>query len=217
MSEKKADGMDKDSADKQAEELAASIFTMLEATYGEQTIMEVLLPEWLNCGELGNQFLNNIQFTKPEDGTLFSVINDSYLDWLNTYGGGQIKNINETTQKIVQQIISDGLVNGDSTAKIADALMEKIGEYSEARATKIALTEVHNSALTGNYMTASASGFQWKTWVSAADNKVRESHRRLNGTRIEIDKEFKAGLYFPGDSRADASEVVFCRCILYYE
>ena len=217
MTEKKANGMSKDEAEKKANELIDKIFKAIEAGYGTDKIVKELLPLWTESGKLGNQFLNNIQFTKPEDGTLFAVINDDYTDWLDTYGADMVTNVNQTTKDITKQIIKDGLVNGDSTAKIAKALSDKIEEYSESRSTMIALTETHNSFMKGNFMTAETSGFKYKTWITAGDSHVRASHQELNGMKIEIDKDFKSGLGHPGDDRAPASETVYCRCILYYE
>ncbi len=56
-----------------------------------------------------------------------------------------------------------------------------------------------------------------RTWVTARDEKVRGSHRALNGVRKGLDEVFQgfAGvLRFPGDPLAPASERVRCRCAL---
>lgn len=58
-----------------------------------------------------------------------------------------------------------------------------------------------------------------REWDSAGDNRVRPSHRALNGMRVGLDEPFisplsKARLMFPGDTKlgAPAKEVVACRC-----
>lgn len=216
LTEKKDNGMSEDDAEKKAEELIKKIFGITEADYGVEEIFSELLPLWLESGKLGNQFFNNIQFTKPEDGKLFAVINDDYTTWLDAYGADMVTKVNRTTKDITKQIIKDGLVNGDSTDKIAKALANKIDAYSESRATVIAETETHNSFMKGNFMSATESGFKNKTWITSGDSHVRSSHQALNNVTVPIDKDFKPGLGHPGDSRAPASETVRCRCILFY-
>lgn len=57
-----------------------------------------------------------------------------------------------------------------------------------------------------------------KVWHSAADNRVRETHRALNGQRTPFNGMFispsGARLSRPGDPSAPAAEVVNCRCYL---
>jgi hypothetical protein len=57
-----------------------------------------------------------------------------------------------------------------------------------------------------------------REWDSAGDNRVRYSHRKMNGQRVGLLEAFKspngALLMYPGDTKlgAGADEVVFCRC-----
>lgn len=57
-----------------------------------------------------------------------------------------------------------------------------------------------------------------KTWVTAGDGRVRESHRRLNGVTIPVDEDFMVDDRFPArgphDPRLPAGEVIQCRCRL---
>lgn len=203
-------------AEKQAEEITAAITAGILTDTGTQTMMKELLPLWLDCGQIGNEFFNQIQFTKPEDGTVFAVINDDYLTWLETYGGEQIKHINDTTQKIVQDVIKNGLLNGDGITKIANDLVDQMSEYSIGRAMTICRTEIHNSFSKGNFMSAQSSGFTQKTWQTMEDEKVRTAHRPLDGMTIGINEDFLPGLAYPGDSRASAELVINCRCLMSY-
>jgi len=212
----KDDGMSSDEADKQSKSLVDKIFKVIESTVAFKAIMSQLLPLWLNAAETGNEFFNIIQFTKPEDGTLFSVIRDDYTTWLDTYGTDMITSVTQTTKDITREIIKDGLINGDSINTIADNLVSKIDEYSKRRAVTIAETETHNSFMKGNFMSANASGFKNKTWITAGDGQVRDTHKALNNKTVKIDKDFKPSLGYPGDSRAPAKETIKCRCILMY-
>ncbi|WJR66953.1 phage minor head protein [Neorhizobium sp. CSC1952] len=59
-----------------------------------------------------------------------------------------------------------------------------------------------------------------KVWRSAGDNRVRHTHRVLNGKSVGVDEAFQspsgAMLRYPGDPQAPISEISGCRCRLQY-
>lgn len=58
-----------------------------------------------------------------------------------------------------------------------------------------------------------------KTWLSAGDEKVRPTHRAVNGKTIRMDKKFAVGaatMDHPHSTGAPAEEVMRCRCTLQY-
>ena len=217
MKEKKDDNkITEEQAEKVAEEITNNIFKPNE---GVQTIMTALLPHYINAGELGNKFFNQIHYINEEDGeVLFSILRDDYFEWLEEYGATQIVNINTTTRNITKKIIKDGMYNGDTIDMIADNLINNIGEYTKTRARVIAETEVHNTFSFVNNLTAVKSGFKYKKWVSSRDESVRPNHQKYDSMdMIKIDEEFSPGLKYPGDYNAPPSETVRCRCVLRYE
>ena len=60
-----------------------------------------------------------------------------------------------------------------------------------------------------------------KRWHSAGDNRVRHTHRVLNGQAVGINELFDspsgARLRFPGDPRAPINEISGCRCWCEYD
>lgn len=60
-----------------------------------------------------------------------------------------------------------------------------------------------------------------KIWRSAGDNRVRHTHRVLNGKSVGVDEAFQsrsgALLRYPGDPQAPISEISGCRCRLQYK
>jgi hypothetical protein len=58
----------------------------------------------------------------------------------------------------------------------------------------------------------------YKEWDTAGDDRVRETHREMDGQRVRIDEPFTTPdgykLMYPGDisMNAPASEIVHCRC-----
>lgn len=93
-----------------------------------------------------------------------------------------------------------------------------------ANSHSIAVTRTEVNAV-GNLAALDAayrSGKRFKTWVTFGDNKVRPSHKAVDGTRIPIDEAFTVGgskLMFPNDTSlgADAEEIVNCRCTLRFD
>ena len=55
-----------------------------------------------------------------------------------------------------------------------------------------------------------------RKWLTARDERVRASHRDLNGLVRRINESFPHGLMYPGDPSAPASETINCRCVLRY-
>ena len=56
-----------------------------------------------------------------------------------------------------------------------------------------------------------------QTWLTARDDRVRDSHQDLEGEQRELDEEFLPGLMFPRDPDGEAGEVINCRCTLLAE
>lgn len=54
-----------------------------------------------------------------------------------------------------------------------------------------------------------------KLWLTRGDEKVRMSHRRLHGKTASAGDDFKTGLGYPGDPRAELDERINCRCFLW--
>jgi uncharacterized protein with gpF-like domain len=51
-------------------------------------------------------------------------------------------------------------------------------------------------------------------WLTAKDEKVRDSHSRENGNIVEVGKRFPVtNLRYPGDPKGRAEEIVNCRCV----
>jgi SPP1 gp7 family putative phage head morphogenesis protein len=51
-----------------------------------------------------------------------------------------------------------------------------------------------------------------KMWISANDDRVRDSHEMLHGDIVPHGKEFDNGLQFPRDPSGPPEEVINCRC-----
>lgn len=92
---------------------------------------------------------------------------------------------------------------------------------SDDRAMFIAETQANNVVNYEEFDEAKLLGYDQKTWVTMQDNKVRESHRDVDGVTIPIDEFFDVGgdlMLFPTDDSngANAENIVNCRCSIEY-
>ncbi len=89
-----------------------------------------------------------------------------------------------------------------------------IGRTEALRAVHFGTNEMYRQAIEDGFLDADQLK---RKWVTAKDERVRSSHRRLNGLIRQIDETFPGAngvLRFPGDPEAPASETVQCRCAL---
>lgn len=119
-------------------------------------------------------------------------------------------------------------VDGDATLSGGqiDAMVERYRErYIKYRAEVIARTEANTAANEGAreaFLQAVESGDVSadrieRTWSTAEDARVRDSHRAMDGQVVEgIDEPFTTGdgvkLRYPGDPNAPPEERIQCRC-----
>jgi len=52
-----------------------------------------------------------------------------------------------------------------------------------------------------------------RTWRTASDSRVRDSHQNINGASVGLNERFANGLLFPLEAGAPAQEVINCRCV----
>jgi SPP1 gp7 family putative phage head morphogenesis protein len=148
---------------------------------------------------------------------------DEQLDWLATEAGKQIVNIAASLVRVIQEKIMDGVRAGKSNDEIAREIRAAAPEISKNRAATIARTETHNSALAAIDATLQYKNIvvKTKTWWSAADSRVRDSHREVHGETIDYDQPFTVGdsqMMRPGDGSMGAGpeEIVNCRCSILF-
>lgn len=124
----------------------------------------------------------------------------------------RIKGINRTTRQKTEEVLRQGLLQGKSNEDIAQDLADQVLAGFKTRARLIARTE-STGALNGGTAEYAAELGAAKTWLSARDGAVRESHAALDGETVGAGEIFSNGLAYPGDpAAADGGEVCNCRC-----
>lgn len=119
--------------------------------------------------------------------------------------------------------ITRGFINGDSYGAVAKKLSETLdGDIEKAK--RIVRTETHRAVTTAEQSSvdhAKSKGIRMKkTWMTSKDERVRSSHRHMDGITVDSDKPFDLGggvtCMVPGQTGV-ASEDINCRCLVKYE
>lgn len=127
--------------------------------------------------------------------------------------------VSDRIQKRVEKEIQTGIQLGESIGMISTRLRSFYNKFTPFASLRIARTEVTAAMNGGSLEYYKAIGAKTKTWLSASDEHVRESHRELHGQTVGINNKFNIpssgfSLDKPGDTDAPASEVVNCRCTM---
>lgn len=131
-------------------------------------------------------------------------------------------NVTDTTISFLQASIKKGIEEGLSIDKTAALIVDEWEEVSEARAVRIARTEIISASNYGSLQGAEATGLEFsKTWIATRDNRTREAHK-ADIKNVPKDGAFNVmneRLLFPGDRSlgASAKNVVNCRCAIGYD
>jgi SPP1 gp7 family putative phage head morphogenesis protein len=154
---------------------------------------------------------------KRETLETFNLFLEGFIeDWTAT----RITQINRTTETQIRSLIRSGLEEGLGIDKISKQIREQADSISRVRANVIARTETHSAAGFGAQQAAESTGLELeKEWVAAADERTREDHQEVDGTRIGMKEAFTVGdseMMFPGDPAGSAEQVINCRCSVAY-
>ena len=126
--------------------------------------------------------------------------------------------ITETSIELANGIITAGISDNLSTYQISRGLREFYSDKVNYRAMLTARTEVVMSSNSASHYAVSQAGYTGtkKTWCSAADERVRDSHLDMDGETIGINELFSNGLEYPGDPNGPSFETILCRCVPGY-
>lgn len=189
----------------------------------------------------------NIETSAFDIEDLYEIADRRYLDALENYGINLDKHpeIKEYASKMSKDIIDSVVDSKNKTKTIDDFHDDTSLKVSDKQATEnlksqttsgnaevgirekeehainVAKNEANTVLNMLEYDNAVSSGCVTKTWLTENDDKVRYTHKSIDGQTIAIDGVFIVGnsqMRFPKDSGlgANPSEFVNCRCSLQY-
>lgn len=169
--------------------------------------------------EKAEKALEKIEKQQEEETEFFAVMNT----WIRTQAARKVRQVTETTKKIISRIIRKGMNKNKSNYEIAKDIRDKTEISTKARAASIARTETHTTAMHSMQKTMEIERARLtKTWQSANDDRVRSdmfNHIAANGEEVGLEEEFIAtgeALRYPGDYMGSAGNIIRCRCIALY-
>lgn len=127
--------------------------------------------------------------------------------------------VNSTTWANLRESLAKGLDAGEGIDALAKRVTEVMGDRIASSGETIARTESLRSATIGSIESARQSQVVTeKEWLSASDDRVRDSHAEAHGQRVGLDEDFHVGgATGPGPGElSDPAEVCNCRCSLIF-
>jgi hypothetical protein len=154
------------------------------------------------------------QFSSEAIDIIFNLKNPRAVEYLKNYGVNRVSQIDDTSKKILRNLLVDGIDKGLSYSRMVTLLKMQFGEWSTKRAKLIAVTEMGNAYQRGNLIVGqdlAASGLKMeKSWLTRGDDKV-DPHCSANAAQgwIDVNKEHLSGAMTPLDHPR-------CRCVELY-
>lgn len=140
----------------------------------------------------------------------FDVSNPANREFFDSYRLRLATQVTDTTREHIEAAIREGIDEGLSVPDVARKVREAGEEYAGYRSELISRTELHRAAIESSEIRAKNSGVvSGRTWLSASDERVRDTHRALNGVTVGLDEPFPGGIRSP-------AEEINCRCSLLF-
>lgn len=138
---------------------------------------------------------------------------------------GQRENlIRDASRSVHEEILStlqEGLQKGETTDELAARVRAAFNGVSDQRAPMIATTETAAAYSAVRHAAVQDLEIPFKQWLSAQDDRVRDTHRSIDETTIRADEPFRVPLkdggedlmMHPCDANGSAENCINCRCI----
>lgn len=127
---------------------------------------------------------------------------------------GESEDLLRTLRRRVTRNLSRSLDEGRGIREAADELRQEFRRVEDFELRRIARTEINRAQQSAAFLTERELGVEYHQWITAEDERVRESHYRQHNEIVAVGEPFSNGLTRPGDPNGPASEVVNCRCRL---
>lgn len=115
----------------------------------------------------------------------------------------------------IRSAITSGILRGNSVKEVAKALLPVVkgNKKSALRNAHEWLGGAYNCGTYEESARLDASGVKMKKiWRAANDNRVRQTHRDIDGEERDINDTFSNGGEYPLDPQLPAKEYYGCRC-----
>jgi hypothetical protein len=155
----------------------------------------------------------DLEEKQPDDFEMDVEIISDYLADLETLYADEINN---TTRKEIIEVVNEGMKEGLTNAQISRSITDIYGALRTYRADTIARLHSMQVMSIADWAAYRQSGVVVeRSWLSARDGRVRDTHSEADGQVKELGKSFNVGgvnLRMPRDPAGPLDEVLGCRC-----
>lgn len=151
-------------------------------------------------------------------------VNDWLVRWFSDYGLENVRSIGQTLIDAVVREVRISQQNNELVGEMADRIKATVKQpnFYKWQALRIARTESTMALNQAKELAVDEQGLVMeKVWITRVDGRERDTHKRLNGTKVEQTEMFQVGdvrMKFPGDrANGSARELVNCRCTFGYK
>ncbi len=162
------------------------------------------------------QFLEEIG--RPDDP--WKMESTKVMNYL-TQRDNLIRDAAKEVYKDIQESLQEGLKEGETTAQLAARVRTEFNGISDERAAMIATTETGAAYGAARHDAIEGLDIPYKQWLSAQDDRVRDTHVKMDEVTVSYDEPFhvptKDGgedlMQHPCDAEGSAENCIHCRCI----
>lgn len=141
----------------------------------------------------------------------FDLANQDTIRMLQNQIDG-LSEIIDTLDKQTIEIIKKAVESGATNDEIANMLRDMM-DIAGNRSKVVARTEIMSAANSGRFLAYDQANIEQHEWIDSFDDRVRDIHR-LSGEIVDVGREFKNGLKYPGDRTGSGSSpenIIGCR------
>ncbi len=167
-----------------------------------------------------NEFNNAKNTRVPELKGMIEEFWVAFNLWTKNNTASKVVLVNETTKRLLNQIIRRGVGDGKSYSEIAKDIRKARKNINRKRALRIARTETHSAMNFAIDQSVLSTRIEFiRDWLSMKDGRTRNAHILANGQKQPQGVAFDVGgekLMYPGDPKGSAKNIIHCRCVLLY-
>jgi len=123
-----------------------------------------------------------------------------------------------TTERLIGNVMDNIRASeraGLGIDDVAKNLQKEFIGMEDHELQRIARMQVHGAQQRSRFEENNADpDVEFHQWVSAEDERTRDSHLEMNGQITRVGEPFSNGLLYPGDSSGPIEEWINCRCRL---
>lgn len=152
-------------------------------------------------------------------GLAWDVANPLTDEMLEGAGLRTGENLGAAVQPVLRDAIAEAYEEGLSVVDAGTLIRTKLEDAAVWQSEMLARTDLNGLANGASVAAARVAGVTQKTWLTAADERVREEHMDANGQTVPAEQPFMVGgeqLMYPGDPSGSDENVINCRCTVIY-